>query len=86
MPHEGRSEGGGSMWVLQREALLNLRHAVEVVLQGRFIRRGFVDGTGGTLELGSEEEAQRFFKVVMHRLGRLEGVLVAEGVKDAGQG
>jgi len=73
------------MWVLQREAFLNLRHAVEVILQGRFIRIGFVDGTGGTLEFSSEQEARRFFKVVTHRLGRLEGVLVAEGVKDAGQ-
>jgi len=73
------------MWVLQGKFMLNLRHAVEVVLQGRFIRIGFVDGTGGTLEFGSEEEAQRFFKVLVLRLGRLDGVLVAEGVKDAGQ-
>ena len=73
------------MWVLQREALLNLRHAVEVVLQGRFIRIGFVDGTGGTLEFSSEEEAQRVMRLLTLRLGRLDGVLVAEGVKDAGQ-
>jgi len=73
------------MWVLQREVLVNLRHAVEVVLQGRFIRIGFVDGTGGTLEFGSEEEAKRFWRVLVLRLGRLDGVLVAEGVKDAGQ-
>jgi hypothetical protein len=73
------------MWVRQAQFLLNLRHAVEVVLDGSIIRIGFVDRTEGALKFSTEEEAQRFFQVLTLRLGRLDGVLVAEGVKDARQ-
>jgi hypothetical protein len=73
------------MWVAQGKFLLNLRHAVELVLEGRNIRIGFVDRTEGALKFGSEEEAQRFFKVLTLRLGRLDGVLVAQEVEHAGQ-
>jgi hypothetical protein len=73
------------MWVLQEDWLVNLRHAVEVALEGPCIRIGFLDGSGGKMEFPSEAEAKRFFRVLVLRLGRLDGVLVAEGVKDARQ-
>jgi hypothetical protein len=73
------------MWVLQADWLINLRHAVEVGLEGLTIRIGFVDGSGGKLEFATEEEAKRFFQVLVLRLGRLDGVLIAQGVEHAGQ-
>jgi len=77
MPQEGQGDGGGKMWVSQGKFLLNLRHAVELVLQDTTIRIGFVDRTEGALKFDSEEEARRFFKVLVLRLGRLDGVLKA---------
>ena len=74
------------MWVLKADWLVNLRHAVEVGLDGVSIYVGFVDGSRARLEFPNEEAAKRFFRVLTLRLGRLDGVLVAEGVKDAGQG
>ncbi len=74
------------MWVAQGKFLLNLAHAVELVLEGSVIRIGFVDRTEGALKFGSEEEARRFFKVLTLRLGRLNGVLIAGEGEHAGQG
>ncbi len=74
------------MWVAQGKFLLNLTHAVELVLEGSVIRIGFVDRTEGALKFSSEEEARRFWQVLTLRLGRLNGVLMAQGVEDAGQG
>ncbi len=85
MPREGRSEGGGKMWVAQGKFVLNLAHAVELVLDGSVIRIGFVDRTEGALKFSSEEEARRFFKVLTLRLGRLDGVLIAGEGEHAGQ-
>ena len=73
------------MWVAQERFLLNLRHAVELVLEGSTIRIGFVDRTEGALKFASEQEARRFWEVLVLRLGRLDGVLMAEGVEHAGQ-
>jgi hypothetical protein len=74
------------MWVAQKKWLYNLRHAAELGLDGTTILIGFVDGTKGWLEFASEEEAKRFWQLLVLRLGRLDGVLMAEGVADAGQG
>jgi hypothetical protein len=73
------------MWVRQAQFLLNLRHAVEVVLDGSIIRIGFVDRTEGALKFSTEEEARRFFQVLTLRLGRLDGVLMAGEGGHAGQ-
>jgi len=70
------------MWVLQDDQLFNLRHVADLWLEGRFIRMGFVDGSGASLSFDSEEKARRFFQVVVMRLGRLDGILVAGGMKD----
>jgi hypothetical protein len=74
------------MWVFQRDQLFNLRHAVDVWLDGNLIRIGFVDGSRTALHFENDAEAKRFFQVLVLRLGRLDGVLIAEGVEHAGQG
>ncbi len=74
------------MWVFQRDQLFNLKHAVDVWLDGNLIRIGFVDGSRAALHFGTDEEAKRFFKVLTLRLGRLDGVLMAEGVEHAREG
>jgi hypothetical protein len=73
------------MWVSKHSRLYNLNHAVDLWLVEKCIYLGFVDGSKAHLEFASKDEAQRFFKVLVLRLGRLDGVLVAEGVKDARQ-
>jgi hypothetical protein len=73
------------MWIFQRDQLFNLKHAVDVWLDGNLIRIGFVDGSRAALRFDTDAEAKRFWQVLVLRLGRLDGVLMAEGVKDARQ-
>jgi len=73
------------MWVFQKDQLFNLRHAVDLRLEGKFIHLGFADWSKASLLFESEEEAKRFWQVLVLRLGRLDGVLMAEGVQDARQ-
>ncbi len=73
------------MWVLQHSRLYNLKHAVDLWVVEKRIYLGFVDGSKAYLEFASEDEAKRFWQVLVLRLGRLDGVLMAQGVEHAGQ-
>jgi hypothetical protein len=66
------------MWVFHKNQLFNLKHAVDVQLDGNLIRIGYVHGASFTLHFETDAEAQRMFRVLMMRLDRLDGVLIAE--------
>jgi hypothetical protein len=74
------------MWVFQRDQLFNLRHAVDIWLDGNLVRIGFVDGSRTALHFSTDAEAKRFFQVLVLRLGRLDGVLMAQEGEHARQG